>query len=61
MPPVDGAANQALIDYLAKALGVPRSAIRLISGEKSRLKLVALAGLSAAKVSQWVSGYRIQD
>lgn len=56
--PVDGAANQALIDYLARALGVPRSAIRLISGEKSRLKLVAITGLSEVTVAQWVSGFR---
>jgi len=45
-PPVDGAANLALVEFLAAALGVSKSALRLVSGEKSRLKTVAIAGLS---------------
>lgn len=40
--PVDGAANQQLIDYLAKSFGVARSAISLIAGEKSRHKRVRI-------------------
>jgi uncharacterized protein len=43
-PPVDGAANTALINYLAAVLGLPRSGISLVSGEKSRLKMVRLEG-----------------
>ena len=39
-PPVDGAANQALIAFLADELGVGRSSVRIVSGEKSRLKTV---------------------
>lgn len=46
-PPVDGAANEALIRFLADHFALPRSAVSLLSGDKSRLKLVRLAGLSA--------------
>ncbi len=39
-PPVDGKANDAVVRYLAGLLGVPRSAVRLRSGEGSRHKRV---------------------
>ena len=45
-PPVDGAANAALVDVLADALGVPRSAIEILSGDRGRHKRVAIAGVS---------------
>jgi uncharacterized protein YggU (UPF0235/DUF167 family) len=41
---VDGAANEALIHFLAERLDVPRSKIRLVSGETSRSKVVAISG-----------------
>ena len=47
-PPVDGAANAALIAYLAKAIGIRRSAIRILSGERSRQKLLHLEGDATA-------------
>ncbi len=37
-PPVDGAANKALIEFISKHLGVPKSAIRLVQGTSSRTK-----------------------
>lgn len=43
-PPVDGAANKALLKFLAKASGVPKSRIRFISGETSRIKRLMLEG-----------------
>ena len=43
-PPVDGAANDALVRLLAKALGVPRSAVTIASGETSREKTVEIRG-----------------
>jgi uncharacterized protein YggU (UPF0235/DUF167 family) len=43
-PPVDGAANLALVYYLAKALRIPRSAITLVVGERARLKRLRLRG-----------------
>ena len=43
-PPVDGAANAALIDWLAKAVGIPRSDISFLSGERARIKRLRLRG-----------------
>jgi hypothetical protein len=43
-PPVDGAANAALIDIAASHFGVAKRAVRLIAGERSRLKRLAIAG-----------------
>ncbi len=43
-PPVDGAANKALLKFLAKASGVPKSRIRFIAGETSRIKRLMLEG-----------------
>lgn len=43
-PPVDGAANAALIAFVAKRLGAPKSSIQLISGEKSREKVLLIPG-----------------
>lgn len=39
-PPVDGEANAALLQLLARRLGLPKTALRLVSGEKSRDKAV---------------------
>lgn len=46
-PPVDGAANAALTAFLAKTLKIPRSAVRLASGETARLKRLELDGIDA--------------
>jgi uncharacterized protein (TIGR00251 family) len=47
-PPVEGAANAALIALLAKRLGVPKRTIELVRGATARHKLVAISGLDAA-------------
>lgn len=39
-PPVDGAANKELVKFLAKKLGVSKSSVKIVSGEKSRIKTV---------------------
>ena len=49
-PPVEGAANKALVAFLAKAFGVSRSAVTIVSGESSRLKLVELDGVTPGQV-----------
>lgn len=43
-PPVEGAANAALIEFLADHLDVPRGAVRIVSGAHSRVKLVEVIG-----------------
>jgi uncharacterized protein len=47
-PPVDGAANEALIAFLADALDLPRRSIRIIAGETSRDKRVRIEGMDEA-------------
>ena len=45
-PPVDGKANKTAIEFLAKSFDVPRSAVRLAAGEKSRHKIFEIVGLN---------------
>ena len=49
-PPVDDAANEAVVRFLAEALDCPRSHVELVRGQTSRHKLVRLHGLSAEAV-----------
>src|SRR5690349_4085839 len=50
-PPVDGAANAALIELVASALGVAKSAVRLVLGETSKHKVLEVTGLAADEVA----------
>ena len=43
-PPVDGAANAALVKLVAKALGVPKSAVTIAAGETARIKTLEISG-----------------
>jgi uncharacterized protein (TIGR00251 family) len=45
-PPVDGAANEALLRFLAELLSVSQSRIEIISGHSSRNKIVRISGMS---------------
>lgn len=51
-PPEKGKANRACVDLLANALGVPRGAIALVRGERSRDKVFSVAGLSEAEIAE---------
>lgn len=44
-PPVDGAANQAVVAALAAALAVPRGAVRVAGGSSSRSKWIEVSGV----------------
>lgn len=46
--PVDGAANDELVRYLAERLAVPRSAVTIAAGHTGRRKTVKVAGLATA-------------
>jgi uncharacterized protein (TIGR00251 family) len=48
-PPVDGKANDTLLEYLAKVLNVPRRQVILLSGQTSRQKRVSVKGITAAQ------------
>lgn len=54
--PVDGEANQELIDTLAAHFELPRRQVRLVSGERSRRKLVELGGLRTGDVRRRLPG-----
>jgi uncharacterized protein (TIGR00251 family) len=47
-PPVDGAANDALVAFLAEVLEVPRRSIAIVSGQTSRDKRVRVEGIEQA-------------
>ena len=49
-PPVDGAANEALVELLAKALGVAKGAVRVVAGVASRSKVIEVEGIGSADV-----------
>jgi uncharacterized protein (TIGR00251 family) len=51
-PPVDGAANEALIRFLAETLHVPRTAVTISSGLSGRRKHVLVSGLGLAEVAR---------
>jgi hypothetical protein len=50
VPPVEGRANEALKRFLAAHLNVPVGAVRIASGERSRLKRVEVEGASAGQI-----------
>ena len=49
-PPVEGAANAALVEFVAVWLGVRRSSVSITSGDKARNKLVRVNGVTRAQV-----------
>ena len=51
-PPVDGKANQAVIEFFADILKVPRASITIARGETGRVKLIRIAGVDRARVEE---------
>ncbi len=51
-PPVEGAANDELIAFLAKAVGVPRSLVSVVSGQNSKNKTVRIDQIAANTVQE---------
>ncbi len=51
-PPVDGKANQAVIEFFADLFDIPRSSVTIASGETSRNKTVRISGLSKRTVEE---------
>jgi len=50
--PIEGKANEALVRLVADALGVPRSAVSLVQGDRSRIKRLEVDGLGDDEVRQ---------
>jgi uncharacterized protein len=55
-PPVEGAANEELIETLSKAFRVPRRAVEITGGHASKLKQVRIAGTTTSTLEKLVSG-----
>jgi len=55
-PPVEGAANDALIRYFCDIFRVPRHAVRIISGERGRRKRLAVDGVTADSMRELLRG-----
>lgn len=56
-PPSDGEANAELVAVLARALGVPKGAVRIAGGMSSRNKVVAVRGLSEAELLERLAAH----
>ena len=55
-PPVENAANEELVRFLADALRVPRAAVRVTRGARSRRKIVTIDGVAPAAVAHLLAG-----
>ncbi|HEX3275603.1 MAG TPA: DUF167 domain-containing protein [Gemmatimonadales bacterium] len=55
-PPVHGAANEAVLRWLAERLGVPRSAVSLTAGATARAKTVCVDGVSVTEATRRLAG-----
>ena len=55
-PPVEGKANEALVRFLADLLGVRQNQVEIVSGERSRSKVVRIAGLAPAELRERLEG-----
>ena len=51
-PPVEGRANEAVIEFLAEVLRVPRGSVSIAAGQSSRNKVIRVQGRSAAQVQE---------
>ena len=51
-PAVEGQANAACVEFLARTLGIARSRVRIVSGEKSRNKVVSLDSIGKEEFSR---------
>jgi len=55
-PPVDGKANKALIDCLARKLAIPKQSLEIVSGKKTKLKTVRIYNRSPEQVLPLLEG-----
>ena len=55
-PPVEGAANKALIELLAERLKIRRSQIEIVAGQTSQQKMISVVGLQPSEVEERLFG-----
>jgi uncharacterized protein (TIGR00251 family) len=51
-PPLEGKANKAAVEFVSKYFAVPRTAVTLVSGEKSRHKIFEIIGLNVGDIER---------
>jgi len=54
-PPVDGAANSALVKLISRKLRIAKGSIRIVSGEKSRKKVLEIEGMDLSELMAGLS------
>ena len=54
-PPVEGRANEAVIEFLAEVLRVPRASVSIAAGRSSRNKVIRVSGVTAEQVRERLS------
>lgn len=55
-PPVEGRANEACVEFFARGLRVPRSAVRIVAGAGSRHKRIEVEGVTQEALEQFLEG-----
>jgi len=58
-PPVEGKANQAVIEFFADFFAIPRSSVSIASGETSRNKVVRVSGISIQRVRELLAAAQV--
>jgi len=58
-PPVEGKANEAVIEFFADFFAIPRSSVSIASGETSRNKVVRVSGISIQRVRELLAAARV--
>ncbi|HSY30857.1 MAG TPA: DUF167 domain-containing protein [Verrucomicrobiae bacterium] len=53
-PALEGRANDALIEFLAQLLKTPKGAVRILNGERSRIKRVEIRGVTKQQIDQLI-------
>jgi uncharacterized protein len=59
-PPSEGEANQACVHFLARALRLPQSCVTIVSGQKSRRKLICISSRSAKEAISALEAIALQ-
>ena len=54
-PPVEGAANNALVKFLAKKTGLSKGRVRIVSGQKGRVKILEFEGITLEELRERLS------
>ena len=57
-PPEKGRANQAVARLLAAAMGLRKSAVRVVAGAAARQKVIEIDGVSAARLAEFIAAWR---